>query len=884
MRFKIFLICLAAIIFALASVFGLKFVLAAWQEPTEAPPGGNVPGPINIGSAAQTKSGDLTIGDSNGIDLIVQGGVSAGGDLYMVNNKAIRIDGTGTTVLHIGNWGSGGTGVDVSVWGNLNIGDATFQRSLKVSGEIAVGGLPITGVAGTVNVQKLCFNTTDCRTNWPEAVSAFVDEGNIGFGPIAVLGTNDNVPLAFETNNIERMRIDTNGRVGIGTTSPTVPLTVESSEQVGIQFNGNDIGWASIYVNALQGTAKPGFGYLRGGLLKAHTYLSLDDKWIVKTGADDRLVIDASGNVGIGTTTPSYKLVVAGDSVRNYLWATSGNPELNLGDGTNHWAIYRDTTTDQLRFWRNDNRMVITSDGKVGIGTISPSYTLDVTSTESRAINAKTSGSAMAYAVYGAADYNATQTTNYGGWFEARGTGDDTSGVYGLGSAGGNARNAGGYFIAAGGRGRGVYAEAASIAATYRNYGGYFIARGRGSGENGAVGVYGEATEATNGGIPITNYGGYFTAAGSGAGTAGVFGEAVNAGATGSTYGGYFKTNGAITGAAGVYASASSLAAADGVYGVYGAAESSGSYRNYGGYFQAYGAHDDTSGVYGLINTLGAGVRGYAGSSGDYQNYGGWFKSESVRGRGVFGAAGSTTGENYGGYFIAEGSGAGTAGVYGEAGNAGATGSTYGGRFITNGTAAGTAGVYGYAYGAGQVAGVRGFADNASGVTNYGGVFSTNGTGYGSAGVLGYATGAGTVYGVYGYAYNNGAVENYGGYFRAYGTGGARGVYGYASGATGTNFGVYGQVDSSSGWAGYFTGGYGLYADKVVAGNAVNPNGYALFVTGDSYLTGNLNVGDGTIVVRRCTGFSNTGLLVVSTNADARCGFGSHVDTGLRVK
>ncbi|MBD3259944.1 hypothetical protein GF371_04930 [Candidatus Woesearchaeota archaeon] len=38
----------------------------------------------------------------------------------------------------------------------------------------------------------------------------------------------------------------------------------------------------------------------------------------------------------------------------------------------------------------------------------------------------------------------------------------------------------------------------------------------------------------------------------------------------------------------------------------------------------------------------------------------------------------------------------------------------------------------------------------------------------------------------------------------------ARGVYGSATAASGTNYGVYGQTASSSGYAGYFTGGYGL--------------------------------------------------------------------------
>jgi len=42
--------------------FAVGFYVFAWQEPTEAPPEGNVPTPLNIGPTHQTKEGDLTIG------------------------------------------------------------------------------------------------------------------------------------------------------------------------------------------------------------------------------------------------------------------------------------------------------------------------------------------------------------------------------------------------------------------------------------------------------------------------------------------------------------------------------------------------------------------------------------------------------------------------------------------------------------------------------------------------------------------------------------------------------------------------------------------------------------------------------------------------------
>ena len=42
--------------------FVVAFYVVAWQEPSQAPPGGNVPAPLNVGPTQQTKEGDLTIG------------------------------------------------------------------------------------------------------------------------------------------------------------------------------------------------------------------------------------------------------------------------------------------------------------------------------------------------------------------------------------------------------------------------------------------------------------------------------------------------------------------------------------------------------------------------------------------------------------------------------------------------------------------------------------------------------------------------------------------------------------------------------------------------------------------------------------------------------
>lgn len=88
-----------------------------------------------------------------------------------------------------------------------------------------------------------------------------------------------------------------------------------------------------------------------------------------------------NGRIGLNNSSPSHELTVK-DSTGGpgiYIWGDNKNAELALGDGTSHWAIYSDeTNTDDLKFWRGNNKMVITDDGKVGIGVDSPSTVLHV--------------------------------------------------------------------------------------------------------------------------------------------------------------------------------------------------------------------------------------------------------------------------------------------------------------------------------------------------------------------------------------------------------------------------------------------------------------------------------------------------------------------------
>ncbi|MFO0743977.1 MAG: tail fiber domain-containing protein [Candidatus Paceibacterota bacterium] len=80
------------------------------------------------------------------------------------------------------------------------------------------------------------------------ATDAFVQDGN-SFSALATLGTNDNNDLAFETNGTEKMRLTTDGRLGINTTNPTSLLHI-SVPETNTTFSGaglNDAVFSGTY-------------------------------------------------------------------------------------------------------------------------------------------------------------------------------------------------------------------------------------------------------------------------------------------------------------------------------------------------------------------------------------------------------------------------------------------------------------------------------------------------------------------------------------------------------------------------------------------------------------------------------------------------------------
>ncbi|MBI4181484.1 MAG: hypothetical protein HY520_00755 [Candidatus Aenigmarchaeota archaeon] len=163
------------------------------------------------------------------------------------------------------------------------------------------------------------------------------DRGFVGWdaasGSAMRLVNKDNGPVAFSTTGQERMRIDSVGKVGIGTTSPDRLLHLQGGS---LRINHSIAGGAAqILLSNPDNTDPASDAYMLvevGGTSAGDplTWYAIPggSNWVTgidnsdagkfKTafgtafGTNDFLVIDTSGNVGIGTTTPQSALEVEG--------------------------------------------------------------------------------------------------------------------------------------------------------------------------------------------------------------------------------------------------------------------------------------------------------------------------------------------------------------------------------------------------------------------------------------------------------------------------------------------------------------------------------------------------------------------------------------------
>jgi hypothetical protein len=220
------------------------------------------------------------------------------------------------------------------------------------------------GIADAIEFENFTGNSSYVKAKRGLTLSADYDNNS---------GTTQS-NITFETDGSEAMRIDSNGNVGIGTTSPSGKLSIyggslgttagDSIQYLNLRnispantdqmlFTADRVStgttWESTKLRVQRKVDSTVFGYMQFGHYDG-------DLITFGENATEYMRIDGSGNVGIGTTNPATPLDVNG-TVTATAFAGDGSALTGVGGSTTYgdvgtyvWGRRTGSTADQAQF------------------------------------------------------------------------------------------------------------------------------------------------------------------------------------------------------------------------------------------------------------------------------------------------------------------------------------------------------------------------------------------------------------------------------------------------------------------------------------------------------------------------------------------------------
>jgi hypothetical protein len=356
--------------------------------------------PYSTTAGLQTDSANLTFNGTtltaNTIGAFTLGGTVAGGG-NQINNVII-----GTTNPLAGAFTTLSASSTVTLSGGTANGVAYLNGS-----KVLTTGSALTFDGGTVaniNGGGTGFSTQDAASNF-SILRLGTDTGNgYAFFQSGKSGTGTTLPFAWRQDSSELMRLTSTG-LGIGTTSPATKLdVVNAANRVarlgGFQFSGttssadggNNILGSGVYWNGSNLTATQTSGAVVQLGNGAIAFQALSGLTAGSTYSySPQMTLDSSGNLGIGTTSPSGRLHVNSTGaaiayIQSTLAAGNTNVETRYISTNRTWGVGQNIIQTSSIFEIADvtasaTRLAIDSSGNVGIGTATPPVTLSVAGT-----------------------------------------------------------------------------------------------------------------------------------------------------------------------------------------------------------------------------------------------------------------------------------------------------------------------------------------------------------------------------------------------------------------------------------------------------------------------------------------------------------------------